>query len=174
LRVAAELASSGARGIAGLQRMTAAQMLAAFVAVTTVDFELTHDGLAWNFGLKLLVEMIFDDVAAAIGALFGQWGVVCLIDLSRGRRLAMGVLAVLIALLATGLFGPLLRFAFGERGGLPLRGAFAFFQLLLQIPNGLPKLFNETILLREPLTQLLILKEQSLKRRRVHTDLDSD
>jgi hypothetical protein len=86
----------------------------------------------------------------------------------------MGVLAVLIALLATGFLGLIFRLAFGERRGLALGGALAFAEAFLQIANGLLKLFDEAILLRDSFTQLLILKEQFLIRRRVHTDLDSD
>src|SRR5580700_6485697 len=100
--------------------MSAAQMLAALVTVAAVDFELTHDGLSWDLRLELLIEAILDDVAPAIGALFGQRRIECFIDLGRGWRLAMGMLAVLIALLATGFLGLILRLALGERSGLSL------------------------------------------------------
>jgi hypothetical protein len=71
LSVAAELASSGSGGIAGLQRMPAAQVLAAFFAMAAVDCKFTNDRLARNLSLKLLIETILDDTAAAIGTLLG-------------------------------------------------------------------------------------------------------
>jgi len=99
------LALSGASRIAGLQRMAAAQVLAALWAVAAVDGELTDDGLAWNFRLKLLIEMILDDLAAAIGTLLGQRSVESFLDARGRRRLAMSVVAVLFALLAAGFLG---------------------------------------------------------------------
>jgi hypothetical protein len=67
LSVAAELALSGSGGVAGLQRMSAPQKLAAFFALTAVDREFADDGLARNLGLKLSIEMIFDDIATTTG-----------------------------------------------------------------------------------------------------------
>lgn len=78
-----------------------------------MNFEFADDGLAWNSGLKSLVEMILDDVAVAIGTLLGQRSVEGFIDVF-GQRLAMGVVAMQLALLAARLFGMLFRFAFGE------------------------------------------------------------
>jgi len=71
LSVATELASSGTGGIAGLQRMSAAQVLAAFFAMAAMDCEFTNDRLTRNLSLKLLIETILDDIAAAIGTLLG-------------------------------------------------------------------------------------------------------
>src|ERR1700687_1172206 len=100
LSVGAELALGGAGGVAGLQRMPAAHVLAAPLAVAAVDVELANDGLAWNLGLELLVEVVLDDVAAAIGTLLGQGSFERCIDLGGRRRLAMSVPTVLVALLA--------------------------------------------------------------------------
>ena len=72
-------------------------MLAAFLAMATVDFEFADDGLAGNLGLELLIEMILDDGATAMGTLLGQGSVEDFIDTFRRRRFAMSVLAVLIA-----------------------------------------------------------------------------
>ena len=149
LSVRAQLALSDTGGVAGLQLMSAAQVLAAFLAMAAVDVELADDGLAWNFGLELLIEMILDDVAAAIGTVIRQRGVQSFIDLSGRRWLAVAVLAVLLASLAAGLFGMLFRLAFGERGGLPLGGAFDLLQPMLQIANGLLELFDKPIALRQ-------------------------
>ena len=41
--------------------------------------------------MKLLIEAIFDDVAAAIGAVIGQRRVERFVDVFGGRRLAVGV-----------------------------------------------------------------------------------
>src|ERR1700678_51068 len=103
LSVGAKLALGGAGGIAGLQRMSATMMLAALFAVTAVDVELSDDRPTGDFGLELLVEVVLDDLAAAIGALFGQRCVMGFINAFGRRRLTMGVLPVLVALFATGL-----------------------------------------------------------------------
>ena len=167
LSVAAELASRGAGGVAGLQRMSATQVLTALLAVTAVDLEFANDGLTRNLGLKLLIEMIFDDIAAAIGTLLGQRRAERFIDLGGRRGLATGVFAVPSALLASRLLGVLLRFTRRERGGLAFGGAFAFVEAALQIADRLLKPCNL-------LAQQLILDEQLLIGRGVHADLDSD
>jgi hypothetical protein len=131
LCVAAELALSGTGGVAGLQGMSAAQMLAAFIAVAAVDFELAENGLAWNLGLELSIEMILDNIAPAIGTLLGQSRIECFIDLFGGRKFAMGVFAVLVARLAACLFGILLRFSLRKWSGLTLGGPFAFLEAFL-------------------------------------------
>lgn len=97
LGVGAELALGGASGFTGLQRMSAAQMLAAVLAMAAVDFEFTDDGLTANFGLKLLIEMVLDDGTTAVRALLRQRRFESFIDTFGRRRFAMSVLAVLIA-----------------------------------------------------------------------------
>ena len=44
------------------------------------------DRLTRNLGLELLVEMVLDDLAAAVGTLLGQRRVEGFIDLFRRRR----------------------------------------------------------------------------------------
>jgi hypothetical protein len=154
LSVGAELALSGAGGITGLQRMSATQMLAALAAAAAMDGEFANDGLSRDVGLKLLIQMILDDVAAAIRTLFGQGRIEGFIDALSRRRLTMSVLAVLLALLAARPLGPFLGFAFGKRRGLTFRSAFEFFDPLLQLGNQV--------------AQLLIFAEQLLIGRRVH------
>ena len=147
--------------------MLAANVLAALLAVAAVDVELADDRPARNLGLELLVEMVLDDVAAAIGTLIGQGRVVGFIDQVRRRRVAMRVPAMLVAHLAAWLFGVLLGLAFGKRGRLPLGRAFGFFEAFLEIVNGLLEL-------RDLLAKLLIFEEQLLVRSAFHADLDND
>jgi hypothetical protein len=166
LGVGAQLALSHAGGVVGLQRMPATQALAALLAMAAVDVELADDGLAGNVRLELLIEMILDDVAAAVGTVIGQGRVKRFSDLL-GRRLAMAVLAVLVASLAARLLGMLLRCAFGEGSRLPLGRAFDLLKTMLQIANDL----LEPGVLR---AKLLIFEEQLFVRRCVHADLDSE
>src|SRR6266436_9668571 len=100
--------------------MSAAQLLAAVSAVAAMDVELAYDGLARNLGLELLVEMVLDDSATAIGTALGQGSFVGFIDLAGRRWRPMAMLAVLIALLSPWFFGFLFGFAFGERRRLSL------------------------------------------------------
>jgi hypothetical protein len=167
LGVGAELALGGAGGVGRLQFVSATQMLAALAAAAAVDGEFADDGLSRNVGLKLLVEMILDDIAAAIGTLFGQGGSESFIDALGGRRLTMGVQAVLFAFLAARLFGTLLGFAFGERGGLALGGAFEFFNTFLQVADDL-------LLARILFAEVLNFEEKPIVGRRVHANLGSD
>ena len=76
------------------------------------------------------------------------------------RWLAMGVIAMLLALLAAWLFRLLLGFALGERRGLTFGGTFEFFDAFLQLRNEFAK--------------LLIFAEQLFVGRSVHADLASD
>src|ERR1700730_8509385 len=147
--------------------MPATQVLAAVLAMAAVNFELADDGLAWNLGLKLLIQMILDDIAAALGTLLGQGSIERFINAAGWRWFAMGVIAVLVALLAARLLGILFRFALGERSGLSFGGSLGFLDTLLQGADGFLK---ERVLL----TELLIFEEQLLIRQRVHADLDSD
>ena len=136
LSVAAELALGGAGRVAGLQRMSAAQVLAALSAMATVDIELACDGLTWNLGLELLIEMVFDNVAAACRTAFGQRSFKGFIH--RAGRRAMAVVAVLLALFATRLFRVFLGWAFGKGSGLPFGGPFSLTQwiaLALLLPG---------------------------------------
>src|SRR5579859_4281874 len=100
--------------------MSAAQLLAAVSAMAAMDVELADDRLTRNLGLELLVQMVLDDIAAAIGTLLGQGSIVGFIDLAGRRRRTMAMLAVLLALLSPWFFGPFLGFTFGERRRLSL------------------------------------------------------
>ena len=160
LGVGAELALGGARGVGSLQRMSAAQMLAAFLAMAAVNFEFADDGLTGDLGLKLLIEMILDDIAATVGTLLGQRSVEGFIDAFRWWRFAMSVLAMLIAFLTARFFGILLGLALGERRGLAFGGTFEFLDSLLKLRNEFAK--------------LLIFEEQLLIGRSVHAGLASD
>src|SRR5947209_7172896 len=127
LGIGSQLALGGPGGVTGLQRMPTADALAASLAVAAVDVELADDGPARDVGLELLVEMVLDDLTAAIGTLRGQRRLMGFIDLGGRRRLAVGVQAVLAALFAARLFGAFLGFPLGERSRLTLGGAFGFF-----------------------------------------------
>lgn len=161
LSVGSELALGGAGGGAGLQWMAATQLLAALGTVAAVDVELADDGLAWNLGLELLIELagILDDVAAALGTFVGQRGVEGFVDFGGRRRQAMAVLAMLDAFLATGLLGRGFGWALGERGGLPFGGTFGFFEAFEEVADGLLELVDESIALRELFAELLNLSQ---------------
>ena len=60
--------------------------------------------------------------AAAIGADPGQWRLVDLVDLFGGRWLAVGLGAIVLARLPSGLFGVWLGLTLGKRPGLALAG----------------------------------------------------
>lgn len=143
LCVTAELALSSADGVAGLERMPATQKLAAFFALAAMDGEFADDGLARNLGLKLSIKMIFDDIATTTGTVIWQNRVEFFIDPIGGRRLAMGVLAVLLARLTARLFRLLFRLALRERCRLSLGGAFEIFEAFLEFADGLlkPRIF---------------------------------
>ena len=88
-----------------------------------MDVELPVDGLARDLDLVLLGDVSLVKRAAAIGADRGQWCLVDLVDLLGGRRLAVGLGAVIRAGLAAGLLGLAGGLALGEGGGLALAGA---------------------------------------------------
>src|ERR1700749_4340597 len=102
-----------------------------------MDGELADDGLAGDLGLKLLIEMILDDIAAASGTVIGQRSVERFIDLRGGRRLAVGMSAMLLARLAARLFGVRFGLALGERSRLSLGRAFEFVDALKELVDGL-------------------------------------
>jgi hypothetical protein len=58
--------------IGSLQGMPATPVPTALLAVAAADVELPYDGLAWDFGLELLIEFVEGNIAAAIGTLLGQ------------------------------------------------------------------------------------------------------
>jgi hypothetical protein len=72
----------------------------------------------------------------------------------------MGMLAMLLAGLASRLFGSTFGRTFGERGGLSFGGAFEFVDACLEPHDEIAK--------------LLVLAKQLIVGRSVHADLDSD
>src|SRR5262249_39516551 len=80
-------------------------------------------GLARDLHLELLGDVRWVERAAAVGAAVGQGRLMNLVDLVRGGRLAIGLGAVVLAGLASGLLGLVGGLALGERGGLALAGA---------------------------------------------------
>jgi hypothetical protein len=154
--------------------MPTPHVLAAVGAMAAVNDELANDGLAGNFRLELLVEMILDDSATASGTLFRQSRLKGFIDLGGRRWRPMAVWAVVLALFAAGFLGLGLGFTFGERRRLPLGRAFNFLEPFLEIANGVLQLFNQPIPGCQLLFEQLVFVEQPLDGVRVHADLDSD
>jgi hypothetical protein len=99
--------------------------LNAALALTTpayVDVELAVDGLARDLDLILLGDVGLVEGAAAIGAGGGQVCLVNLVELFGVGRLTVGLGAVVLAGLASGLLGLVRGLALGEGGGLALAG----------------------------------------------------
>jgi hypothetical protein len=94
-----------------------------------VDVELAVNGLARDLDLELLGDMRFVARAAAVGAGVGQLRLVDLVDLFGAGRLAVGLVAVILAGLGAGLPGLVGGLAFGEGGGLALAGAGGLVEL---------------------------------------------
>src|SRR5436309_1517966 len=101
-------------------------------ALSDVDVELPVDGLAGDLDLELLRHVRFVERSAAVGTGRGQRRLVDLVDLLGGRRLAMGLGAVILAPLAAGLLGVRFRLALGERGALALARPAGRFELAAQ------------------------------------------
>jgi hypothetical protein len=174
LGVGTQLTLSRARRIAGLERMSATVVLATRLAVAAVDKKLAGKGLTGNFRLELLVEMILDDIATAIGAMVRQRCVEGLIDfLGRWWR-PMAVLAMLLAPFAARFFGFGLGFTLGEGSRLPFGSAFGFLETFLKIPVGQLQLLDKPVTIRELLAKLLDFEKQLWQSGCVHANLDSD
>ena len=94
----------------------------ALTALADVDVELAVNGLARDLDLELLGDVGFVERAAAVGADIGQRRLVDLVDLFGGRRLAVGLGAIVLARLAAGLARVRLGLALGEGPGLALAG----------------------------------------------------
>src|SRR4029453_14049042 len=122
LGVRPQLSGSGTQGVGRLQGVAPLHAATALAALTDVDVELPVDGLARNFHLELPGDADLDERATAVGALLGQRCLVDLVDLVRGRWLAVGLGAVVLAGLAAGLLWLGCRLALGEGGGLTLTG----------------------------------------------------
>src|SRR5438552_52801 len=94
----------------------------ALTALPYVDVELPVDGFARDLDLELLGDAGLVEGAAAVGAGAGQGRLVDLVDLFRGKWLAVGLEAVIPARFAAWLLGLGRGLALGEGGGLALAG----------------------------------------------------
>jgi hypothetical protein len=103
--------------------MTPLHAATALAARTDVAVELPMNGLARDLHLELLGDVRFGERATAVGAHLGQRCLMDFVDLVRGRWLAVGPGAMVLARLAAWLLGLGRRLALGEGGGLTLAGA---------------------------------------------------
>src|SRR5262245_42387682 len=94
----------------------------ALPAPADVDVELPVDGLARDLDLKLLGDVGLVERAATGGAGVRERCLVDLVDLFGGRRLAVGLGAIVLARLAARLAGIRLGLAFGKGTGLTFAG----------------------------------------------------
>ena len=101
----------------------------ALTALPNMNVELAVDGLAWDLHLELLGDMGFVEGAAAVRADVGQGRLVNFVDLVGGRRLAVGLGAIVLPRLASRLARIELGLALGEGSGLALAGAGCLVQL---------------------------------------------
>jgi hypothetical protein len=129
LRIWSQLSRGGAEGIGGLQGMASLHPAAALTALADVDVELPVGGLARDLDLELLGDVSLVERPTAIGAGVGQGRLVNLVNLFGSGRLAVGLGAVLLAGLASGLLGLVGGLAFAEGGGLALAGAAGLVEL---------------------------------------------
>src|SRR5262245_33902083 len=90
--------------------------------LTVVDVELPVNGLARDLDLVLLSDVGLVERGAAIGTDLGQWWLVDLVDLFGGRWLAVGLGAIVLARLPSGLLGVRLGLALGKGFCLALAG----------------------------------------------------
>src|SRR5690242_21062590 len=108
-----------------------ASLNAAMAPTTLADMnvELPMNRLAWDLDLELLGDMGFVEGAAAVRADMGQGCLVNFVDLVGGRRLAVGLGAIVFARLATWFARIELGLALGEGSGLALAGAGCLVEL---------------------------------------------
>jgi hypothetical protein len=118
LGIRPQLSSGGAEGVGRLQGMAPLDPSAALATPADVDIELPVDGLSGDFDLELLGDVYRVKRAAAVGAAVRQGGLVDLVDLVRGGRLAVRLGAVVLAGLAAGLLGLVGGLPLGEGGGV--------------------------------------------------------
>ena len=98
-------------------------------ALPDMDVELPVNGLARNLHLELLGDVGFVERSAAVRADMGQGHLVNFVDLVGGRRLAVGLGAIVLARLAAWLARKELGQALGEGSGLALAGAGCLVEL---------------------------------------------
>src|SRR5262249_33623956 len=122
LGIGPQLGGGSAEGVGRLQGMAPLHPAAALTALADVDVESPVNGLARDLDLVLLGDVGLVQGAAAVGANARQGRLVDLIDLVGGRRLAVGLGAVILARLAPGSLGVCLGLALGEGGRLALAG----------------------------------------------------
>ena len=120
LRIGSQLGRGGTQGVGRLQGVASLNPPVALPALPDVDVELPVNGLARDLDLELLGDVSLVEGAAAVGADLGQRRLVDLVDLLGGRRLSVGLAAVVLAGLAAGLLGLIGGLALGEGGGLAL------------------------------------------------------
>ena len=137
LNVGTELARRGSGRVGGLQGMPAADALLALSAGSLVDAELAANGFGRQVGLKLFLDgLIFGDRSAAVRTGIRQRSLQRVDDLLGSGRGTMGVRAVFRTAFASGLFGDLLGFALGERGGLAFGSPLLQFQPTFEFGNA--------------------------------------
>ena len=120
---------------------------AASGAASNVDVEPTHQRLAGNLDLELVIDVILLGSAATVGALLGQRDIDDLIGFLFGQG-AVGLGAIVRAALAPGRGRRVFGRPLGERRGLALGRAQDFLELRgqltdlrLQVGHPLLKLF---------------------------------
>ena len=132
LGIGSQLRGRGAECVRGLQGMPA---LNAFLTGTTapdVDVELTVKCFAYDFRLKLLSDFGFVDSTTAIRTAIGQGSFVDLANVFGGRRLAMGLRAIIFARFPARLLWFRFRRPLRKRSGLAFAGTDSFFQIACQ------------------------------------------
>jgi hypothetical protein len=99
-----------------------------------MNVEPTHNRLAGDFDLELLIDMVFIGLSATLGAPLRQWHIDDLVGFLLWKR-AIAFGAVVVARLAARSFRVLLGFPFGERSGLAFLGARGLLQELLEFSD---------------------------------------
>jgi len=135
------LRRGGPDGIGGLQMVSRLDASATAATSAHMDIEPTHNGLAGDLDLELLIDMVFVGLSATLGASLGQWHVNNLVRFLFGNW-TVGLGAVVVARLAARLLGILLRRCLGERSGLAFLGPRGVLQELLQLRHSLLE-FND-------------------------------
>ena len=115
-----------------MQRVASLNPTLALATPADVDVELPVNGLARDLDLELLGDVSLVEGAAAVGADLGQRRLVDLVDLLGGRRLAVGLGAVILARLPSGLLGVRLGLALGKGPCLALAGAGGLVELAVE------------------------------------------
>ena len=151
LGIGSELGGGRPEGVGGLQGVATADASAAALASALANAEFSPHRLGGDVCLELLIDIVIrGDDAAAVRTGIGQRGFEGFVNGLGRRRRPMRVLAVLFADLAAGLFGRRRGFAFGERSGLTLGGAFLVLETLFEIGEPLFEFVDFAIALPAP------------------------